>query len=65
MFSEYRFLQNSVGLILLLLGVVLLLALYVIHIFRKVQRKNHELKHTNMQVEQQREELAIANRKIE
>lgn len=65
MFSEYRFLQNSVGLILLLLGIVLLLALYVIHIFRKVQRKNHELKHTNMQVEQQREELAIANRKIE
>ena len=65
MFSEYRFLQNSVGLILLLLGVVLLLALYVIHIFRKVQRKNHELKHTNMQVEQQREELAIANRKNE
>lgn len=49
----------------ILLGVVLLLALYVIHIFRKVQRKNHELKHTNMQVEQQREELAIANRKIE
>lgn len=65
MLSEYRFLQNSVGLILLLLGVVGLLALYVIHIFRKVQRKNHELKQTNIQVEQQREELAIANRKIE
>ena len=63
--SEYRFLQNSVGLILLLLGVVGLLALYVIHIFRKVQRKNHELKRTNIQVEQQREELAVANRKIE
>lgn len=65
MFSEYRFLQNSVGVILLLLGVVIILALYVVHIFRKVQRKNHELKHTNIQVEQQREELAIANRKIE
>lgn len=65
MLSEYRFLQNSVGLILLLLGVVGLLALYVIHIFRKVQRKNHELKRTNIQVEQQREELAVANRKIE
>ena len=65
MFSEYRFLQNSVGLILLLLGIVSLLALYVIHIFRKVQRKNHELKRTNIQVEQQREELAVANRKIE
>ena len=65
MLSEYRFLQNSVGLILLLLGVVGLLALYVIHIFRKVQRKNHELKRTNIQVEQQREELAIDNRKIE
>ena len=63
--SEYRFLQNSVGLILLLLGVVGLLALYVIHIFRKVQRKNYELKRTNIQVEQQREELAVANRKIE
>ena len=58
MLSEYRFLQNSVGLILLLLGVVGLLALYVIHIFRKVQRKNHELKRTNIQGEQQREELA-------
>lgn len=65
MFSEYRFLQNSVGLILLLLGIVILLALYVIHIFRKVQRKNHELKRTNIQVERQREELAVANRKIE
>lgn len=65
MLSEYRFLQNSVGLILLLLGVLGLLALYVIHIFRKVQRKNHELKRTNIQVEQQREELAVANRKIE
>lgn len=65
MLSEYRFLQNSVDLILLLLGVVGLLALYVIHIFRKVQRKNHELKRTNIQVEQQREELAVANRKIE
>lgn len=65
MLSEYRFLQNSVGLILLLLGVVGLLALYVIHIFRKVQRKNYELKRTNIQVEQQREELAVANRKIE
>lgn len=65
MFSEYRFLQDSVGLILLLLGIVILLALYVIHIFRKVQRKNHELKRTNIQVEQQREELAVANRKIE
>lgn len=65
MFSEYRFLQNSVGLILLLLGVVLLLALYVVHIYRKVQRKNHELKRTNIQVEKQREELAAANRKIE
>ena len=65
MLSEYRFLQNSVGLILLLLGVAGLLALYVIHIFRKVQRKNHELKRTNIQVEQQREELAVANRKIE
>ena len=65
MLSEYRCLQNGVGLILLLLGVVGLLALYVIHIFRKVQRKNHELKRTNIQVEQQREELAVANRKIE
>ena len=65
MLSEYRFFQNSVGLILLLLGVVGRLALYVIHIFRKVQRKNHELKRTNIQVEQQREELAVANRKIE
>ena len=65
MLSEYRFLQNSVGLILLLLGVVGLLALYVIHIFRKVQRKNYELKRTNIQVEQQRGELAVANRKIE
>ena len=65
MLSEYRFLQNSVGLILLVLGVVGLLALYVIHIFRKVQRKNYELKRTNIQVEQQRGELAVANRKIE
>lgn len=65
MLSEYHFLQNSVGLILLLLGIVILLALYVIHIFRKVQRKNHELKRTNIMVEQQRRELAVANRRIE
>lgn len=63
--SEYRFLQNSVGLILLLLGVVFLLVLHMIHIYRKVQRKNSELKRTYMQVEQQREELIIVNRKIE
>nr|WP_129735541.1 substrate-binding domain-containing protein [Parabacteroides goldsteinii] len=64
-FSQYRFLQNSVAMILLLMGLLILLALYVVHINRKVQRKNHELKQTNIQVEQQKEELAIANRKIE
>lgn len=64
-FSQYRFLQNSVGMILLLMGLLILLALYVVHIYRKVQRKNHELKRTNIQMEQQKEELAAANRKIE
>ncbi len=64
-FSQYHFLQNSVGLILLLMGLLILLALYVVHINRKIRRKNHELKRTNIQVEQQKEELAVANRKIE
>ena len=64
-FSQYRFLQNSVGMILLLMGLLILMSLYVIHIYRKVQRKNHELKRTNIQVEQQKEELAAANRKVE
>ena len=64
-FSQYRFLQNSVEMILLLMGLLILLALYVVHINRKVQRKNNELKQTNIQVEQQKEELAVANRKIE
>ena len=64
-FSQYYFLQNSVGLILLLMGLLSLLALYVVHINRKIRRKNHELKRTNIQVEQQKEELAVANRKIE
>lgn len=38
-FSQYRFLQNSVAMILLLMGLLILLALYVVHINRKVQRK--------------------------
>lgn len=65
MLSKYTFLQNSVGIILLLMGLLLLLALYVIHVYRSVRRKNRELKRTNLQVEQQKEELAEANRYIE
>lgn len=64
-FSQYRFLQNSVAMILLLMGLLILLALYVVHINRSVQKKNRELNRTNIQVEQQKEELAVANRKIE
>lgn len=58
MLSKYTFLQNSVGIILLLMGMLLLSALYVIHV-------NRELKRTNLQVQQQKEELAEANRYIE
>ena len=65
MFSEYHFLQNSVAIILLLMGLLLLSALYVIHINRKVSRKNRELKEKNREVEQQKEELARANHHIE
>lgn len=63
--SEYKFLQSSVGIILLLMGLLLLSALYVIHVNRKIRRKNHELRRTNWQVEQQKEKLAEANRYIE
>lgn len=63
--SKYKFLQNSVGIILLLMGLLLLSALYMIHINRTVRRKNHELKRTNRQMELQKEELAEANRYIE
>lgn len=65
MFSEYHFLQNSVAIILLLMGLLLLSALYVVHINRKVRRKNKELKAKNRQVEEQKEELAKANLYIE
>ena len=65
MLSKYTFLQNSVGIILLLMGMLLLSALYVIHVNRAVKRKNRELKRTNLQVQQQKEELAEANRYIE
>lgn len=63
--SEYRILQNSVALILLLLGIVFLLVLYVIHIFHKVRRKNRELEQAYMHVDRQREELENAYKKIE
>lgn len=63
--SKYQFLQNSVGIILLLAGTLFLAALYMIHIYRVVRRKNRELKRTNSQVEKQKEELAEANRYIE
>lgn len=63
--SRYTFLQNSVGIILLLMGLLLLSALYVIHVNRTVKRKNRELKRTNLQVQQQKEELAEINRYIE
>ncbi len=65
MLSKYKFLQNSVGIILLLMGLLLLSAFYVIHVNRTVKRKNRELKRTNLQVQQQKEELAEANRYIE
>lgn len=65
MLSKYKFLQNSVGIILLLMGLLILSGLYVVHVNRTVRRKNRELRHTNLQVEQQKEELAEANRHIE
>lgn len=65
MFSEYHFLQNSVAIILLLMGLLLLSALYMVHINRKVSRKNRELKAKNRLVEEQKEELAKANLYIE
>lgn len=65
MFSEYRFLQNSVAIILLLMGLLLLSALYVVHVNRKISRKNRELRDKNREVEEQKEELAKANLRIE
>lgn len=47
LFSEYRFLQNSVAIILLLMGMLLLSVLYVVHVNRKVSRANRELKEVN------------------
>lgn len=47
------------------MGMLLLSALYVVHVNRAVKRKNRELKRTNLQVQQQKEELAEANRYIE
>ena len=64
-FSKYNFLQNSVGIILLLMAFLILSILYVIRIDRAIRRKNQELQRTNLQVEYQKEELADANRQIE
>ncbi len=64
-FARYDFLRHSVGIILLLMGLLLLSALYMFHIIRIIRRKNRELKQKNRQVEQQKEELAAANRLIE
>lgn len=63
--SKYTFLQNSVGIILLLMGLLVLSIMYVIRIDRAIRRKNRELQRTNLQVEYQKEELAEANRRIE
>lgn len=63
--SQYYFLENSLVIILLLMGALLVLAYSIFRINRKIQRKNQTLAEANREVERQRAALEKANRHIE
>ncbi len=63
--SKYNFLYSSLIIILILALLLGGSAIYTVYINRKVRQKNHLLNEKNRLVQQQKEELSVANRRIE
>ena len=63
--DEYRFLQNSLVIILTLMLALIFSAIYMVYINRKIRQTMRKLREKKEQVESQKEELAIANHRIE
>ena len=63
--GEYRFLQNSLVIILTLMLALIFSAIYMVYINRKIRQTMRKLREKKEQVESQKEELAIANHRIE
>lgn len=63
--SKYNFLYSSLIIILLLTFLLGGSAIYMVYINRKVRQKNHLLNEKNRLVQQQKEELSVANQRIE
>lgn len=65
MLSKYNIVYGSLIIIVLLTLLVSGSALYFIRINRKIKQKNHLLREKNLLVQQQKEELSVANKRIE
>lgn len=63
--SKYNFLYSSLIIILILALLLGGSAIYMVYINRKVRQKNHLLNEKNRLVQQQKEELSVANQRIE
>ena len=63
--SKYNFLYSSLIIILILALLLGGSAIYTVYINRKVRQKNHLLNERNRLVQQQKEELSVANQRIE
>lgn len=63
--EEYHFLRNSLVIILTLMLALIFSAIYVVYINRKIRQTMRKLREKKKQVESQKEELAIANHRIE
>ena len=63
--SKYNFLYSSLIIILILALLLGGSAIYTVYINRKVRQKNHLLNEKNRLVQQQKEELSVANQRIE
>ena len=62
--EKYSFFRNSLVIFAILLVVLAAASFYIYYISRKIFRKNKELKQAYEKVEQQKEELSDANRRI-
>ena len=63
--SKYNIVYGSLIIILVLALMVGGSTIYLIRMNRKIKQKNHLLKEQNLLVEKQKEELALANKRIE
>ena len=65
MLSKYNWMLGSLIIIIVLALIVGGSAVYFIRINRKMKHKNHQLREKNLLVQHQKEELSVANKRIE